>query len=72
MIQKTHLTTGEIAAEIGAPAWLVRRIIDTLDKDIPRAGLYRVVPRALLGRIQEAVHKHLAKTGTKREVDHAS
>jgi hypothetical protein len=53
--EKTHLTTTEIAARYGAPAWLVRRVVDGLGADVPRAGLYRIVPVELLPRIEAAL-----------------
>jgi hypothetical protein len=50
---KSHLTTGEIAAMLGVPGWAVRRAVDTLGENVPRAGLYRLVPREMLGRVRE-------------------
>jgi excisionase family DNA binding protein len=44
MAEQTHFTTSEIADSYSAPSWLVRRIVDALGDDVPRAGLYRLVP----------------------------
>ena len=55
MSGKTHLTTSEIATRYDAPAWLVRRIVDGLGADVPRAGLYRIVPVELLPRVEAAL-----------------
>jgi hypothetical protein len=46
-----HLTTGRVAALFGAPSWKVRRIVDSLAPDVPRVGLYTLMPRELLGQI---------------------
>lgn len=47
----SHLTVGQVAEIFQAPGWKVRRIVDSLGVEIPRAGLYRLIPRELLGRI---------------------
>jgi hypothetical protein len=44
----SHKTIGEIAKFYGQPDWRVRRAVDSLDADIPRAGRYRLVPCELL------------------------
>ena len=51
MSQKSHLTIGEVANTFAVPTWKIRRVVDSLDVEIPRAGLYRLVPRAALGLI---------------------
>ena len=58
MSQKSHLTTGELAARYGKPAWKVRRVVDALDAEIPLAGLYRLVPRELIGVIAAKLESH--------------
>ncbi len=58
MSQKSHFTIGEIAALNDAPAWKVRRVVDGLDAEIPRAGLYRLVPRELLGAVAAKLELH--------------
>jgi hypothetical protein len=45
----THLTVGQVAEIYGVPDWKIRRVVDSLDCEIPRAGLYRLIPRNLLG-----------------------
>jgi len=57
MQHKPLLTTGEIAEALGVPVWLARRVVDGLGEDIPRAGLYRLVPRELLPKIKAALMK---------------
>jgi len=52
-MRKSHLTVGEAARLLNAPDWRVRRIVDALDVEIPRAGRYRMIPRQLLGKIQK-------------------
>ena len=51
MSQPYHLTVGQVAGIYGVPDWKIRRLVDSLDADIPRAGLYRLIPRSLLGTI---------------------
>jgi hypothetical protein len=46
-----NLTVGQIAELFGLPAWKVRRAVDALKVEIPRAGNYRIIPRNLLGKI---------------------
>jgi len=47
----THFTIGQIRARYQAPYWLVRKAVDALGEPLPRAGLYRMVPVALMPRI---------------------
>ena len=51
MISPSHLTVGQVATFYGVPAWRIRRIVDSLDIDVPRAGLYRLIPREMLKAI---------------------
>jgi hypothetical protein len=57
MPRKAFFTTREIAELCGAPVWLVRRVVDRLGEEIPRVGLYRLVPAALLDRVQAELRK---------------
>jgi hypothetical protein len=54
---KAYLTTREVAEHCGIPAWLARRIVDGLGEDVPRIGLYRLVPAGLLPQVEEQVAK---------------
>ena len=47
----THMTIGEVANIFALPTWKVRRAVDSLGVEIPRAGLYRLVPRDVLGKL---------------------
>jgi hypothetical protein len=47
----SHLTTGQVAAFYNVPAWRIRKIVDSLDCEIPRVGLYRMIPRNVLPAI---------------------
>jgi hypothetical protein len=60
-----HLTTGEIYVIYDQPAWKVRRVVDSLDASIPRAGLYRLVPRELLADIGAELRKQQGKGAAK-------
>jgi hypothetical protein len=53
----SYLTIGEIATLFGLPAWKVRRAVDALGVEIQRAGLYRIVPRTLLGKIAAEIER---------------
>jgi hypothetical protein len=46
-----HLTIGEIAEMFNLPSWKIRRAVDSLNADLPRAGNYRLVPRTMLGQL---------------------
>ena len=50
-----HLTTGELAAELGLPIWLVRRAVDALRSEVPRVGQYRAIPPRLAERVRRAL-----------------
>lgn len=49
---KPFLTTSEAAKLLGAPEWQVRRIADELDQNLPRAGLYRLIPHSMIDGIR--------------------
>jgi hypothetical protein len=51
------VTTGEVAAFLGAHAWQVRRVVDDLEADLPRAGLYRLIPRSMIGQIEAELQR---------------
>jgi hypothetical protein len=53
----TYITTGKLAEELRVPVWLVRRAVDALGDEIPRAGLYRLIPRELVPRIAAIVRR---------------
>jgi len=61
--EKSHFTVGELAKLLDEPEWRVRRIVDQIDADIPRAGQYRLVPGEFVGRIQAAL-QHLPRRNT--------
>lgn len=52
-MSQSHLTVGEVSKIFDAPAWKIRRVVDELDVDLPRAGLYRLIPRELLGAVAD-------------------
>jgi hypothetical protein len=45
------LTIPQVAARFGVPDWKVRRIVDSLDIEVQRAGLYRLIPTSMLEAI---------------------
>ena len=47
----SHLTTGQVATFYDVPEWRIRKIVDSLGCDIPRVGLYRMIPRDVLPAI---------------------
>jgi hypothetical protein len=49
---KSYFTTTEVAAHFGVADWQARRAVDALNADVPRAGLYRLVPACLLERVR--------------------
>jgi hypothetical protein len=56
-VAAAHLTVGDIARLKGVPHQVVRRIVDRLLPDAPRAGLYRLVPAEELPRVEEALDR---------------
>jgi hypothetical protein len=62
VIQQSHLTVGQIADFYGKPAWLVRRVVDSLDIGVERVGLYRLVPRDALPMIGAELARHVPRT----------
>jgi hypothetical protein len=47
--------------------------VDALGENIPRAGLYRLIPSALVDRVRAEIQKHTAEAATEKEVAaHAS
>ena len=68
MSQSSLLTVGEVAEIYGLPAWKIRRAVDALDVEIPRAGGYRLIPRDLLGVIAAELQRRgwLLKEGATR------
>lgn len=63
MPQPSHLTTGEVAAIYAAPEWQIRKIVDSLSAngaEIPRAGLYRLIPRTMLPAIGQELQARAA------------
>jgi hypothetical protein len=61
---KTFWTIGEYAAEHQVPEWLVRRVVDGLGVQIPRAGQYRLIPHDLLDRLGEELRRRGCPTQT--------
>jgi len=49
--EQSHFTVGQIARLYDVAEHRVRKIIDELPEEIPRAGRYRLIRRELLGRI---------------------
>jgi hypothetical protein len=70
-VATSHLTTGELFEHYGGavPIWQIRRLIDALGEDIPRAGQYRLVPRAMLARIEDELRRRslLPETASTQE-----
>ena len=65
MSQSSLLTVGQLAEIYGLPAWKICRAVDALDVEIPCAGLYRLIPRDLLGAVAVELQRRgwLAFTG---------
>jgi hypothetical protein len=54
---KSFLTTKEIAIRFGVEQWQARRAVDALAQEIPRAGLYRLIPFGLLARVEDELKR---------------
>ena len=62
-------TVGEIAKLFGVPQWIVRRIVDGLGVEIPRAGQYRLISPSTLPQIAAELERRgwLSKTEVANE-----
>lgn len=56
-MSEPHLTIPQIAARLGQPDWLVRRVVDALPEPVPRAGQYRLVPAGRVDEIARAIEQ---------------
>lgn len=54
-MEATNYTVGEVARLYGVDPWKVRRIVDALNAELPRAGLYRLIPKSMLASIAVAL-----------------
>ena len=53
-----QLTTGEVAELLGVDVWRVRRLYESgMLPEPPRAGAYRLIPKADLPRIIDAMRQ---------------
>ncbi|MFH1921472.1 MAG: hypothetical protein ABIP48_16525 [Planctomycetota bacterium] len=46
-----HFTIGDVARIYNEPEWKIRRIVDALNREVPRAGQYRLIPHDMLPAI---------------------
>ena len=60
MTKTQFLTIGELAKRFRRPEWKIRRVVDSLNCDVPRIGLYRVIPVDLLPAIIERLRERTA------------
>jgi hypothetical protein len=67
MSESSHLTVGQVADFFQAPEWRIRKIVDSMGADIPRAGGYRLIARSLL----PAIGAKLQASAPAQEVPHA-
>ena len=63
MTQRSFLTIGQLAEQLQEPVWRVRRAADSVAPNLPRAGLYRLVPAELI----ESIDKRLRADSASRE-----
>jgi hypothetical protein len=56
----SFFTVGELAARLNAPAWKIRRVVDSIG-DTPRAGQYRLIPSNMLDEITKRLTANSAK-----------
>jgi hypothetical protein len=54
---KAQYTTAEISRILGAKSWQVRRAVDALGLQIPRAGLYRLIPSEMLELVEAELRR---------------
>jgi hypothetical protein len=56
MTQQSFFTIGQLAEHCHEPEWKIRRVVDSLESEVPRAGQYRLVPCDLLPAINAKLH----------------
>ncbi len=56
-MEATYLTIGDVVRDYGIAAWQARRAVDALGVQLPRAGLYRLIPSDLLPRLEEELRR---------------
>jgi hypothetical protein len=47
-----HQTVGQLAQTLDTDPWRIRRVVDELAPNLPRAGQYRLIPESLLPEIE--------------------
>ncbi len=57
MSSKPLLTVGEVSRLLSVPEWKIRRAVDSLEIEIPRAGNYRLIPREELVPLAAELHR---------------
>ncbi|MBX9656148.1 hypothetical protein K2Y11_21235 [bacterium] len=51
-MENDYATIGQLQRELGLPGWKVRNAVDRMN-GIPRAGLYRLVPRNRVPELEQ-------------------
>jgi hypothetical protein len=64
-------TTTQLAAHFGVEPWQVRRVIDSLDHVLVRAGHYRLVPAEQLGVVEAEMQRRGYVKTEQAEAAHA-
>jgi hypothetical protein len=62
-MSEKKVTTSQAAAQLGVPAWRVRRLADALLPGVPRAGLYRLLGPEEVAALKKALGSQPAKAG---------
>ncbi|NQV22848.1 MAG: hypothetical protein HQ518_00650 [Rhodopirellula sp.] len=56
-MHRSHYTVGDTARLFGVQLWRIRRVVDALDDQLPRAGQYRLIPADLLPVVAERLEE---------------
>jgi hypothetical protein len=65
------LTIGDVSDIFGVAEWRVRRSVDSIECEMVRAGLYRLIPRSQLATVGAELQRRGWLPGQK-ELPHAS
>ncbi len=68
-MQGSNFTVGKVARLYAVDPWKVRRVVDELNADLPRAGLYRLIPQSMLASIAVRLKERDWLTDTERSND---
>ena len=56
-MQEQSLSVGQAAAQLGVPAWKVRRVVDQIAPETPRCGQNRVLSPGTIQKLSNRLYE---------------